>query len=153
GAQMRSHSTATYFKKLGIEQLFSRPHTPDDNPYIESHFATIKTQPVFPGSFTDPLEAENYFRQFYPWYTDVHPHTRLNMLTPGQVHSGQGPRLLAERAALKVATLATRSADTGTHTFTLEELIANHLPDVSDYPCYTWTGPKIAPAKQATPLD
>lgn len=154
GAQMRSRSTATYFKKLGIEQLFSRPHTPDDNPYIESHFATIKTQPVFPGSFTDPPEAKNYFRQFYPWYNDVHPHTRLNMLTPGQVHSGQGPRLLAERAALKVATLAARSADTGTHTFTLEELIANHLPDVSDYPCYTWAGPtEGAPAKQATPLD
>jgi putative transposase len=153
GAQMRSRSTVTYFKKLGIEQLFSRPRTPNDNPYIESHFATIKTQPVFPGYFTDQPEAESYFRQFYPWYNDVHPHTRLNMLTPHQVHSGQGPRLLAERAALKATTLATRSADLGARTFTLEELIAHHLPDVSDYPCYTWAGPKIAPAKRATPFD
>ena len=46
------------FKKLGIEQLFSRPRTPNDNPFIESHFATIKTQPVFPGYFADPAEAE-----------------------------------------------------------------------------------------------
>jgi hypothetical protein len=84
---------------------------------------------------------------------DVHPHTRLNMLTPNQVHSGQGPRLLAERAALKAATLAARRADLGAHTFTMEELIANHLPDVSDYPCYSWMGPKTAPAKKATPLD
>jgi len=153
GAQMRSRSTVTYFQKLGIPQLFSRPRTPNDNPYIESHFATVKTLPAFPGYFADQVEAEAYFSQFYPWYNDVHPHTRLNMLTPNQVHSGQGPRLLAERAALKAATFAARRADPGAHTFTLEELIDNHLPDVSDYPCYSWVGPKTAPAKKATPLD
>ena len=153
GAQMRSQSTASYFQKLGIEQLFSRPRTPDDNPYIESHFATLKTQPVFPGHFADRSAAEGYFSQFYPWYNDVHPHTRLNMLTPSQVHAGQGPRLLAERAALKAATLAARSAECPTRRFTLEELIAHPLPDVSDYPCYTWAGPNLVPAKHATPLD
>jgi len=31
--------------------------------------------------------------------------------------------------------------------------IDNHLPDVSDYPCYTWAGPNIAPAIQATAFD
>jgi transposase InsO family protein len=153
GPQMRSHSTTTYFRKLGIPQLFSRPRTPNDNPYIESHFATIKTHPIFPGYFAGQAEAESYFDQFYPWYNDVHPHTRLNMLTPNQVHSGQGPRLLAERATLKAATLAARRADPGARTFTMEEFIDNHLPDVSDYPCYSWMGPKTAPAKKATPLD
>ena len=155
GAQMRSHSTTTYFRKLGIPQLFSRPRTTNDNPYIESHFATIKTQPAFPGYFAILAEAEDYFSQFYPWYNDVHPHTRLHMLTPAQVHSGQGPRLLAERAALKTTTLVARRADAtrGAHTFTLEELIANHLPDVSDYPCYSWTGPENGSAKKATALD
>jgi transposase InsO family protein len=155
GPQMRSHSTTTYFRKLGILQLFSRPRTPNDNPFIEAHFATIKTQPAFPGYFATQAEAEDYFSQFYPWYNDVHPHTRLHMLTPAQVHSGQGPRLLAERAALKAATLATRRTDAtpGAHTFTLEELIANHLPDVSDYPCYSWAGPENGSAKKATALD
>jgi putative transposase len=155
GTQMRSHSTTTYFRKLGIPQLFSRPRTPNDNPYIESHFATIKTHPAFPDYFAGQAEAELYFGQFYPWYNDVHPHTRLNMLTPAQVHSGQGPRLLAERAALKAATLAARRADAtlGAHTFTLEELIANHLPDVSDYPCFSWAGPENGSAKKATSLD
>ncbi|MBN1887482.1 MAG: transposase, partial [Thermoflexales bacterium] len=155
GAQMRSHSTTTYFRKLGIPQLFSRPRTPNDNPYIKAHFATVKTQPAFPGYFTIQAEAVDYFSQFYPWYNDVHPHTRLHMLTPGQVHSGQGPRLLAERAALKATTLVTRRADAtpGAHTFTLEELIANHLPDVSDYPSYSWAGPENGSVKKATALD
>lgn len=153
GIQMRSHSTTTYFRKLGIPQLFSRPRTPNDNPFIEAHFATVKTQPAFPAYFVEMTDGVIYFSQFYPWYNDVHPHTRLNMLTPSQVHSGQGPRLLAERAALKAATLVARRADPSAHLFTLEELIENHLPDVSDYPCYSWTGPEIAPAKKATALD
>ena len=146
GSPMRSQPTRRYFQKLGIEQLFSRPRTPDDNPYIEAHFATIKTQPVYPGYFADPGQAEGYFQEFYPWYNDVHPHTRLKMLTPSQVHSGQGPRLLAERAALKAATLAARRTHAPTRPFTMEELIANPLPNVSDYPCYSWAGPKVTPA-------
>ena len=153
GAQMRSHSTKMYFKKLGIAQLLSRPRTPDDNPFIESHFATIKTQPAFPGYFAKREEAEHYFNQFYPWYNNVHPHTRLNMLTPSQAHARQCSRRLADRAVLKAASLAARKATTAVPQFTLEELIANRLPDVSNYPCYSWAGPKTAPAKQATPLD
>jgi transposase InsO family protein len=154
GAQMRAHSTARYFHRLGIAQLFSRPQTPNDNPIIESHFATVKTHPAYPGYFADQPAAEHYFAALYPWYNDVHPHTRLHMLTPSQVHSGQGPRLLQERAALMAATLAARCAPSGARPFTLEELIADavHLPDVSSYPCYSWAGPN-APAKVATPLD
>ncbi len=153
GAQMRSASTKMYFKKLGIGQLLSRPRTPNDNPFIESHFATIKTQPAFPGFFADRVEAESYFGQFYPWYNEVHPHTRLKMLTPNQVHAGQGPQRLAQRAMLKRATLAARSAEPRVRTFMVEQLTANPLPNVSAYPCYSWAGVKTAPANQATPLD
>jgi len=152
GSQMRSQPTRRYFQKLGVTQLYSRPRTPDDNPFIEAHFATIKTQPVYPGFFVDQVQAECYFQEFYPWYNDVHPHTRLNMLTPSQVHSGQSARLLNERAAVKATTLAMRRANIQSHPFTMETLIANHLPDVSNYPCYSWAGPKLVPAKQATPL-
>ncbi|MDO9128886.1 MAG: integrase core domain-containing protein [Anaerolineales bacterium] len=147
GGPMRSQPTSRYFQKLGIEQLFSRPRTPDDNPYIEAHFATIKTHPVYPGYFADQAEAEGYFREFYPWYNEVHPHTRLNMLTPSQFHSGQGSHLLAQRAELKAATLAARRDNTAARVFTVEAIITEPLPDVSDYPCYSWAGPKNAPAK------
>ncbi|MCJ7738666.1 MAG: hypothetical protein MUQ10_15365 [Anaerolineae bacterium] len=61
--------------------------------------------------------------------------------------------MLAERAALKAATLTARRVDPGARTFTMEGLIANHLPDVSDFPCYSLMGPNTIPAKKATPLD
>jgi putative transposase len=151
GAQMRSHSTRQYFQKLGIGQLFSRPRTPNDNPRIEAHFGTVKTHPVYPGYFTDEAEAGDYFAGFYDWYNHIHPLTTLNMLTPHQVHSGQAEALLAARAARKAQALADRR-QTLQPSFTLEELIAEPLPDVSHLPVYSWAGPNPVPQIGRHPL-
>ena len=151
GAPMRSHSTRHYFKKLGIGQLFSRPRTPNDNPRIEAHFGTIKSQPVYPDYFVDVPEALTYFTGFYAWYNDVHPLTTLGMLTPNQVHTGQAASLLAARQTHQAAALASRR-DADHVPFTLEKLIAQPLPDVSQCPVYSWAGPQPGPAKHATPL-
>ena len=148
---MRSHSTRHYFKKLGIGQLFSRPRTPNDNPRIEAHFGTIKSQPVYPGYFVDVPEAVTYFTGFYAWYNDLHPLTTLGMLTPNQVHTGQAASLLAARQTHQAEALASRR-DASHAPFTLEELIAQPLPDVSQCPVYSWAGPERGPAKHATPL-
>lgn len=151
GAQMRSHSTRQYFAKLGIDQLFSRPRHPNDNPRIEAHFGTIKTHPIYPDYFADAPAAVCYFRDFYPWYNTGHPLTTLNMLTPAQVHSGQAAGLLAARQCLKAEAVATRRG--ASHTpFTLEDLIAEPLPDTTDWPVYSWAGPQSGPANHATPL-
>ena len=151
GAPMRSHSTRQYFLKLGIAQLFSRPRTPNDNPRIEAHFGTVKTHPVYPDWFIDVPAAVTYFTSFYDWYNHVHRLTTLDMLTPNQIHSGQTATLLAERQVRQSQALTSRRD--ACHTpFTLEELIAEPLPDVSQYPVYTWAGPGKASAKRATPL-
>lgn len=151
GAQMRSQSTRRYFKKLGIDQLFSRPRTPNDNPRIEAHFGTIKSQPVYPGYFADLPAAVTYFTGFYPWYNDRHPLTTLNMLTPNQVHTGQtAPRLAARQTQQAHALADRRAADHAP--FSLEELIAQPLPDVSQCPVYSWAGPSAAPLITRHPL-
>jgi putative transposase len=144
GAQMRSQSTRQYFKKLGIPQLFSRPRTPNDNPRIEAHFGTIKSQPVYPGYFVDVPAAVTYFTGFYAWYNDVHPLTTLRMLTPNQVHTGQAATLLAVRQVRQTEALASRRNAARTP-FTMEELIAQPLPDVAQCPVYTWAGPNEVP--------
>ena len=151
GAQMRSQSTRRYFKKLGIDQLFSRPRTPNDNPRIEAHFGTIKSQPVYPGYFSDIPAAVTYFTGFYPWYNEIHPLTTLDMLTPNQVHTGQTVTRLAARQTRQAYALADRRA--ADHApFTLEELIAQPLPDVSHCPVYSWAGPTAAPLITRHPL-
>ena len=151
GAQMRAYSTRQYFEKLGIAQLFSRPRQPNDNPRIEAHFGTVKTHPAYPGRFADLPAALTYFTQFYDWYNNIHPLTTVHMLTPNQVHRGQMTALLTARATQHtLAQVARRTACH--HPFTLEELMADPLPDVSHYPVYSWAGPSLAPANQATPL-
>ena len=150
GSQMRSHSTKTYFRKLGILQLFSRPRQPNDNPRIEAHFGIIKTMPAYPGFFSDELAAGVYFTSFYAWYNNVHPLTTLAMLTPMQWHTGQAPNLLAARRADQE--LARRQRRLASHLpFTVEDLIDQSLPDVSHLPVFSWGGPN-ASVKKATPF-
>lgn len=110
GPQMRSHSTARFFHRLGIHPTFARPATPNDNPHIEAFFSTAKNVPGYPGRFVEVGQARGYFTRFFQWYHHEHRHTALQMLTPFQVHSGQGPRLLAERAEVRQRTLAARLA-------------------------------------------
>jgi len=151
GAPMRSHSTRQYFAKLGVRQLLSRPRTPNDNPRIEAHFGTVKTHPAYPGRFADQTAAETYFASFYDWYNTVHLLTTVDLLTPQQVHSGQRPTLLATRAVQSTLAQQARRAACR-DPFTLEDLIAQPLPNVSRCPIYSWAGPQTDPAKHATAI-
>lgn len=152
GAQMRALSTKAYFQKLGIIQTMSRPQTPNDNPRIEAHFGTVKTLPAYPGSFETLHAAHAYFTEFYEWYNQIHPLTTLHMLTPNQMHTGQGDAILADRRAGHLASIAARRS-TSHVPFTIEEVLQQDLPIVSDRPVYSWAGPKKSPPIVATPLD
>jgi Integrase core domain len=139
-----SQSTCQYFKKPGIAQLFSRPRTPNDNSRIEAHFGTIKFQPVYPNYFADVPATATRFTGFNAWYNDLHPQTTLAMLTRNQVHTGQAASLLAARQTHQAEALA-RHRSTSHAPFTLQELIAEALPDVSQCPVYSWAGPNAIP--------
>ena len=150
GSQMRALPTIAYFQKLGIVQTLSRPQTPNDNPRIEAHFSTVKTLPAYPGAFETLDVAQAYFKDFYAWYNNVHPLTTLAMLTPNQVHSGQGDAILANRRAGHQAAIVARRS-TSREPFTIEEVLQQDLPDVSDRPVYSWAGPKSARKQGDTP--
>jgi transposase InsO family protein len=110
GSQMRSISTALFFKKLGIDRLFARPRTPNDNPQVESLFSTVKTAPAYPGIFEGAAKAVVYFDIFFPWYNDEHLHTALEMMTPSDWHSGRYVQIREERRRIKEETFAKRRA-------------------------------------------
>ena len=64
-SQMKAKPVKQMFIDLGIEQTFARRRTPNDNPYVESLFGTIKTSPVYPGWFPydDEAVVHRYFER------------------------------------------------------------------------------------------
>jgi transposase InsO family protein len=110
GSQMRSVSTKTFFATLGVQQLFSRPHTPNDNPQIEALFSTVKNSPKYPDRFSSFKEAALYFENFFHWYNNEHYHTGIGMVTPEDRHTGRDVAILKHRQLIKERTLLMRRA-------------------------------------------
>ena len=82
----------------------SRPRVPNDNPFSESAFKTVKSQPDYPGRFCDVVAARRWFQHFFAWYADHHRHSGLAVFTPADVYFGRIPKLVAIRQqALEVA--------------------------------------------------
>jgi putative transposase len=103
GAAMIAKSLAQLLSDLGVDKSHSRPHTPDDNPFSEAQFKTMKYQPDYPARFDSQDHAHTWARGFFPWYNLDHHHTALGLLTPAMVHFGQAPEILAKRQATLAA--------------------------------------------------
>lgn len=99
GAAMTAKSLAQFLSDLGVDQSHSRPYTPDDNPFSEAQFKTMKYRPDYPQRFDSQDHAHTWARAFFPWYNNEHHHLALGLLTPASVHFGQAPELIAQRQA------------------------------------------------------
>jgi len=97
GRQMKARSIKTMFELHGMPQLFARPRTPNDNPFVEAMFGTVKTAPQYPGRFLDQSEAIGYFDRYFPWYNTEHLHSGIDYVTPDQCHRGLRDQIVAER--------------------------------------------------------
>jgi len=97
GAQMKAISFKRFLDGLGISQKFSRPRTPNDNPFVESLFATTKGAPEYPSEFVDDVEALAYFTAYFDFYNNVRRHGEIGYVTPAQRHSGEDKAILALR--------------------------------------------------------
>nr|MBI3613129.1 transposase family protein [Nitrospirota bacterium] len=110
GTQMRSRLTRRFFASAGVEPLYARPRTPNDNPEIEALFSTMKGRPDYPGRFESLEHARAWCEAFFRWYNDEHHHRGIGYVTPSQRHAGCHEQVLAERAALKARCFADRRA-------------------------------------------
>ena len=97
GSQMKAKSIKTMFKDHHMPQLFARPRTPNDNPFVESLFGTVKTSPQYPNRFLDVEEANKYFHRFFLWYNKEHLHSGIDYVTPEQCHQGLRENIVAQR--------------------------------------------------------
>lgn len=99
GSAMQSKPVVGLLSRLDITKSNSRPHVSNDNPFIESHFKTVKYQPEFPDRFGGYEHALDFCRGLFPWYNTSHCHSGILFLTPETVHSGHADATLRARHA------------------------------------------------------
>jgi putative transposase len=103
GRQMKAKPIQRLCEAHGMPQLFARPRTPNDNPFIESAFSTVKRAPAYPGRFLDADQAKEYFRRYFTWYDTEHYHSGIDYVTPQQAHDGLRPGIVEQRRVKKLA--------------------------------------------------
>jgi IS30 family transposase len=108
GSAMKASSTKQVIKELlGAPVHFGRPHTPDDEAWIESFNRTLKHHRDVPQSFklvNDVLQWLNRFPDIY----NNDPHSSLSYVTPLQALSGQKEVILNQRKQNLAAARALR---------------------------------------------
>ena len=97
GSQMKARPIKRMFEAHQMPQLFSRPRTPNDNPFIESAFSTVKRAPTYPGMFRDREEGIDYFKKYFNWYNTEHYHCGIDYVTPDQAHRGLRDSIVSQR--------------------------------------------------------
>ena len=97
GSAMKASSTKEIIKELlGAPIHFGRPHTPDDQAWIEAFIKTLKYHRDVPQSFKlvdDILQWLNRIPDIY----NNDPHSSLSYVTPLQALSGQKEVILNQR--------------------------------------------------------
>jgi putative transposase len=97
GRQMKAKPIQRLCADHAMPQLFARPRTPNDNPFIESAFSTVKRAPEYPGRFLDDGQAVAYFGRYFTWYDTEHYHSGIDYVTPDQAHQGLREKIVAQR--------------------------------------------------------
>jgi len=97
GSAMIAKTMAQMLADLGVTKTHSRPYTPNDNPFSEAQFKTMKYRPDYPNRFDNLQESLTWGRQFFPWYNNEHHHSSLGLMTPATVHYGLDVELTVKR--------------------------------------------------------
>ena len=97
GSPMKWETVAQLLIGLGVAKSHSRPYTPNDNPYSEAQFKTMKYQPGYPGRFNSLDEARAWAQSFFHWYNHEHHHTGLGLMTPAVVHHALADAVYSHR--------------------------------------------------------
>jgi len=99
GSQMKAKPVKQMMLDLGLVQTFARPRTPNDNPFIESLFSTVKSAPTYPECFPSETirSTEYYFEKYFGWYNTEHYHSGIGYVHPIDKHEGRAQAILKER--------------------------------------------------------
>ena len=132
GRQMKAKPIRRLCEDHAMPQLFARPRTPNDNPFIESAFSSVKRAPAYPGRFLDDGQALAYFHRYFTWYDTEHYHSGIDYVTPQQAHQGLRHHIVEQRRIQKLAQRRRRREENQKHNPGLTK--TNHHPTMTASP-------------------
>jgi putative transposase len=97
GPQMRSYDTREFLAAVAIAQQFGRPHTPQDQAWIETLFGHVKGEWPHLEKITDPGELERELDRIRLEYDGVRLHASIGYVTPDDEHEGRGEAIRQAR--------------------------------------------------------
>jgi putative transposase len=139
GSAMKANTVSDLLENLGVSKSHTRPHTPNDNPFSEAQFKTLKYSPTFPEEFADIEAAREWARPFFHWYNHEHHHIALGLMTPAVVHFGQAGLVAAQRQQVLNQALACHP-----------ERFSRGAPQVAQLPKEVWINQPEETAFSAT---
>jgi putative transposase len=108
GPQMRSHSTREFLAGVAIAQQFGRPHTPEDQAWIETLFGHVKGEWPHLERIRDPGELDCELDRRQLEYNTVRLHAGIGYVTPDDEHTGRGEGIRQARRDGLIAARQTR---------------------------------------------
>ena len=97
GPQMRSHTTREFLAGVAIATHFGRPHTPQDQSWIETLFGHVKGEWPHLERIRDPGALELELDRIRSEYNTVRLHAGIAYVTPDDEHEGRGDALRQAR--------------------------------------------------------
>ena len=142
GGAMTAQSVAQLMQDLRVNKSHSRPHVPDDNPFSEAQFKTLKYNAAFPGEFSALIDARQWLEAFFTWYNHEHHHTGIGLFTPAAVHTGQAVSVQQQREAVMQHAYAAHP-----------ERFVKGAPILPPLPTAVWINPPRQAGEPITPSD
>jgi hypothetical protein len=97
GPAMKASSTKRYLtQRLNLPVHFGRPHTPQDQAWIEAFIKTLKYHRQAPSHFPQVADVADWFGRFPSIYNNE-PHSTLGYVTPAQTLAGLREVILCQR--------------------------------------------------------
>lgn len=97
GPQMRSVTTREFLAGVAIAQQFGRPHTPQDQAWIETLFGHVKGEWPHLEKTRHPGELDRELEHIRADYNGLRLHAGIGYVTPDDEHEGRGDAIRQAR--------------------------------------------------------
>ena len=97
GPPMKAQATRAFMALMAIAQHHGRPHTPQDQAWIETFFGHIQGEWPHLETITEPTLLETELSRVRTEYNSVRLHEAIGYVTPDDEHEGRGDAIRQAR--------------------------------------------------------